>query len=201
MDVSIKSGAGGPVRALVLFLSCCILFVFVPTVFPLFAQAASAGNADIAASQATQFARSAQAVQAAQDAQTVQTAQTAEINQAAQTAEINQTAQTAEINQTAQAAEINQVKQIEVSGKVVDVNGEPLAGVYMLIVGTQNGTSTDVDGFYKLKAPADAVLEFSLIGFATQRIALLARTVMQELPLRELPLRERAPPGLLCWMW
>lgn len=105
MDVSIKSGAGGPVRSFVLFLFSCILFIFAPTIFPLFAQTA----------------------------------------------------------------------QVEVSGQVVDVKGEPLPGVYVLIVGTQTGTSTDVDGYYQLRAPSDAVLEFSTIGFATQRISVSSK--------------------------
>ncbi len=41
--------------------------------------------------------------------------------------------------------------QSNVSGTVKDANGEPLIGVSVLEVGTQNGAVTDMYGNYKLK--------------------------------------------------
>ena len=52
-------------------------------------------------------------------------------------------------------------QNVRVTGKVIDTNGEPLVGVYVLVDGTRTGTSTDVDGAYILNAPANATLVFS----------------------------------------
>lgn len=56
-----------------------------------------------------------------------------------------------------------------VSGTVIDKNGFPLPGVSIFILGTSNGTITDIDGKYKLPTLAhdNVQLEFSYIGFET----------------------------------
>ena len=60
-----------------------------------------------------------------------------------------------------------------VQGKVTDAKGQPLPGVTIVIKGTTNGTTTDIDGNYQLEnVPADAVLVFSFIGMKTQELAL-----------------------------
>ena len=55
-------------------------------------------------------------------------------------------------------------QNVKVSGTVVDITGEPLIGVYVLVEGTTTGTSTDVDGTYALECAGDATLKFSLMG-------------------------------------
>ncbi len=62
--------------------------------------------------------------------------------------------------------------QVEISGKVTDAsNGETLIGVNILVVGTDTGTATDIDGNYSLKVGAEATaLQFSYTGFTTQII-------------------------------
>ncbi len=56
----------------------------------------------------------------------------------------------------------------EVKGKVVDAMG-PIIGATVIEQGTTNGGSTDIDGNYVLTvSKADAVIEFSCIGYATQ---------------------------------
>ena len=58
-----------------------------------------------------------------------------------------------------------------VTGRVTDETGETLPGVTVMIRGTQQGTSTDVNGRYSLTVPDEnATLVFSYIGFATQEI-------------------------------
>lgn len=53
-----------------------------------------------------------------------------------------------------------------VKGKVVDNNGEPLIGVTVKEVGTQNATVTDIDGNYRLSLnKTNAQLAFSYIGY------------------------------------
>lgn len=49
-----------------------------------------------------------------------------------------------------------------VHGTVVDVNGDPLIGVTVIVKGTTNGTSTDFDGAYTLKNVADNATRLQL---------------------------------------
>ena len=56
----------------------------------------------------------------------------------------------------------------EVRGTVKDANGESLIGVNVVRKGTSDGTVTDLDGNFVLKAPANATLVFSYIGFEKQ---------------------------------
>ena len=56
----------------------------------------------------------------------------------------------------------------EVRGTVKDASGESLIGVNVVRKGTSDGTVTDLDGNFVLKAPANATLVFSYIGFEKQ---------------------------------
>ncbi len=61
----------------------------------------------------------------------------------------------------------------EVSGTVTDEMGLGIPGVTVVVEGTTVGTTTDIDGNYSLRIPADvedAVLAFSFIGYQSQRI-------------------------------
>jgi TonB-dependent starch-binding outer membrane protein SusC len=60
---------------------------------------------------------------------------------------------------------------ITVSGKVTGDGDEPLVGVSIRVAGTDKGTVTDVDGNFSLSAPSDGTLEFTFIGFETQKVA------------------------------
>ncbi|MEO9802784.1 MAG: TonB-dependent receptor [Reichenbachiella sp.] len=64
----------------------------------------------------------------------------------------------------------NLPEDIELKGKITDENGEGLPGVSVLIKGTTKGTVTDLDGYYSISAPADAVLQVSYIGYSSQEI-------------------------------
>ena len=56
-----------------------------------------------------------------------------------------------------------------IKGKVIDgTTKEPLPGVNILVKGTSQGTATDLDGNYEIKASQGAILEFSFIGYQTQ---------------------------------
>lgn len=66
-----------------------------------------------------------------------------------------------------------------VTGVVKDSYGEPVIGASILVVGTTNGTITDIDGGYTLKdVSSDAILKFSYIGFKTQEIQVKGRQVI-----------------------
>ncbi len=58
-----------------------------------------------------------------------------------------------------------------VSGKITDTDGLALPGVNVILKGTATGTTSDIDGNYKVSVPANGgFLVFSFIGFATQEI-------------------------------
>ncbi|MBA6154782.1 SusC/RagA family TonB-linked outer membrane protein [Gelidibacter maritimus] len=57
-----------------------------------------------------------------------------------------------------------------VTGTVTDNLGVPLPGVSVLVKGTKEGTQTDFDGKYSLKASTNNVMVFSYIGMATQEL-------------------------------
>lgn len=60
---------------------------------------------------------------------------------------------------------------ISVKGIVCDENGEGIPGVSIIIKSiSSSGTISDVQGRFELKAPADAQLSFSYIGFITQTL-------------------------------
>jgi len=67
-----------------------------------------------------------------------------------------------------------------VSGKVVSADdGEPLPGVNIIIEGTNVGTTTDLNGQYRLTVnSSDDVLLFSYIGFQSTRETVGARTTI-----------------------
>ena len=58
--------------------------------------------------------------------------------------------------------------QTQVTGTVVDGEGEPVIGATVMEKGTSNGTITDFDGNFAIKVQAGATLTFSYIGFEKQ---------------------------------
>lgn len=60
--------------------------------------------------------------------------------------------------------------QSKVSGTVKDANGEPLMGVSVMEVGTNNGAVTDINGNYTLNVKPGAKLKLSYIGFTSKTI-------------------------------
>lgn len=60
--------------------------------------------------------------------------------------------------------------QNKITGTVKDTEGEPLVGVSIVEVGTNNGTVTDIDGNYTISTRPDAMLRFSYVGYVTQEV-------------------------------
>ncbi len=60
----------------------------------------------------------------------------------------------------------------KLSGRILDASGQPLIGATVLVVGTDYGAATDVDGFYNvLRIPPGTVsVRVSSIGYQTQII-------------------------------
>lgn len=62
-------------------------------------------------------------------------------------------------------------QQQTVSGTVTSVDdGSALPGVNVLVSGSQEGTITDIEGSYRITAPAGATLKFSFIGYLTEEV-------------------------------
>lgn len=72
----------------------------------------------------------------------------------------------------------SQAQDRTVSGVVTSAeDGTPLPGVNVVIQGTTEGTSTDVDGRYSLSVPSpESVLVFSFIGLQSQEVTVGNRT-------------------------
>lgn len=56
-------------------------------------------------------------------------------------------------------------QQTRVTGKISDMNNEPLPGATVLVKGTTRGTISGVDGMYAIEAAAGETLVFSFVGF------------------------------------
>src|SRR5690606_10618410 len=60
---------------------------------------------------------------------------------------------------------------VTVKGLVLGEDGEPLPGATITVEGSTAGTVTDMEGYYSITVPEDAVLVFSYIGYEAQRIS------------------------------
>ena len=67
--------------------------------------------------------------------------------------------------------------QNKVSGVVTDANGEPLIGVTVMEVGTQNGSVTDIDGRFALNVAQGKQLQFSYVGYTTKNVTVSGSTM------------------------
>lgn len=62
-------------------------------------------------------------------------------------------------------------KDINVTGTVTAASdGEPLIGATVMVKGTSNGVSTDIDGGFALTAPEGSVIEFKYVGYKQQSV-------------------------------
>lgn len=58
----------------------------------------------------------------------------------------------------------------QITGRVVDVNGEPLIGANVTEQGTTNGTITDFDGMFVLTVEKNTTLVVSYVGYKDQEV-------------------------------
>ena len=67
--------------------------------------------------------------------------------------------------------------QKTVTGTVLDTSGEPIIGANVVINGTTQGVTTDIDGNFSLTGVAEsAVLHVTFIGYAAQDVAVKGQT-------------------------
>lgn len=67
-------------------------------------------------------------------------------------------------------------QQRQISGAVVDAQGNPIPGATVLVEGTQIGVATDVDGQFSLSVPEGGTLLVSFVGYLTEKVAIAGKT-------------------------
>ena len=65
-----------------------------------------------------------------------------------------------------------------VSGQVLDEEGYGLPGATILQKGSQNGTTTDLDGNYQLSVADNSTLIFSFVGYSTQEVVVGSQSII-----------------------
>ncbi len=63
-------------------------------------------------------------------------------------------------------------KRHQISGQILDVNGEAIAGANVVEKGTANGTITDLNGYFTLDVSAGSSLLISYIGYTSSEITI-----------------------------
>ncbi len=59
----------------------------------------------------------------------------------------------------------------DISGRVVDINGKPMAGVVVIVPKTNTRVSTDTNGYYKISlAAGEAFLNYTYADFPTKTV-------------------------------
>ncbi|MEQ6118786.1 SusC/RagA family TonB-linked outer membrane protein [Reichenbachiella sp. MALMAid0571] len=67
---------------------------------------------------------------------------------------------------------------VEISGKILDENGKGLPGALIVEKGTTNGSTTDLEGNYKLVLAEGATITVSFVGYLTQDIVIGSQSVI-----------------------
>jgi TonB-linked SusC/RagA family outer membrane protein len=73
----------------------------------------------------------------------------------------------------------------EITGKITDSAGNPLAGASINVKGVKRGTSAGLDGSFRLSVPANATLSISAIGFQTQEVPVGSDNTLEVRLMRE----------------
>lgn len=74
---------------------------------------------------------------------------------------------------------ISFAQERQVTGQVTSaVDGTPISGASVVLVGTSTATQTDGQGNYSISAPANSTLSFSFIGYTSQRVSVGANTTI-----------------------
>ncbi|MEQ9290217.1 MAG: SusC/RagA family TonB-linked outer membrane protein [Cyclobacteriaceae bacterium] len=70
------------------------------------------------------------------------------------------------------------LRDVEISGKITDENGEGLPGASVVVKGSSTGTTTDLDGMYKLSVPEESTIVVSFVGYKTNEILVGTQSVI-----------------------
>jgi TonB-linked SusC/RagA family outer membrane protein len=70
------------------------------------------------------------------------------------------------------------LQDIQVTGKITDDKGDPLANVSITVKGSTRGTTSDNSGTFTLTVPENGTLVVSYIGYQTQEVAVNSQAVV-----------------------
>lgn len=73
-------------------------------------------------------------------------------------------------------SEVLQQSKKQITGIIMDEQGDVIIGANVIEKGNQNGVITDVDGKFSITLSADNVLQVSYIGYVTQEVAVKNQT-------------------------
>ncbi len=73
---------------------------------------------------------------------------------------------------------LEMIVDVEITGVVTDESGNTMPGVSIVEKGTTNGTTTDVEGYYRLTVPEGSTLTVSFVGYLTQEVKVGNQTVI-----------------------
>lgn len=72
-----------------------------------------------------------------------------------------------------------------IKGKVIDQNGEPIAGASLVVKNTSRGTATDSLGRFRIKLPStNTIIQVSSIGYSSKEINCLPATLTDSIELK-----------------
>lgn len=81
------------------------------------------------------------------------------------------------VSKVKEEAPQQQVKEVKVTGKVLDENGEGVPGANVVVKGNKaQGTMTDIEGNFTLTVPANTVLVATFIGYTPTEFPLNGKT-------------------------
>ncbi len=63
-------------------------------------------------------------------------------------------------------------QNINVKGVILDSNGAPLPGVNIVVMGTSNGTISNIDGEFSINVAIGQQLQFNFLGFVTETVTI-----------------------------
>ncbi|TYP95865.1 TonB-linked SusC/RagA family outer membrane protein [Sphingobacterium allocomposti] len=67
-------------------------------------------------------------------------------------------------------------RMVGVTGKVLDPDGNPIAGATVLVKGTKTGVKTDADGVFNINVPeANSTIVVSYVGYKVQEVSVAGR--------------------------
>ncbi|MEQ9290135.1 MAG: TonB-dependent receptor [Cyclobacteriaceae bacterium] len=95
--------------------------------------------------------------------------------------QVNKSISASKINKHEKDGNLERVEilaDVTISGKVTDENGEGLPGVSIVVKETTTGTTTNIEGNYKMNVPEGAVLTISFVGYVTQEVTVGNQTVI-----------------------
>ena len=84
---------------------------------------------------------------------------------------------------------------ITITGRVTDEDGDPIAGVSVLVKGTKTGTVTDDKGNFSIEASNGDILVFSSVSYGTKEVKITSGSVTIKLSLQVKPMEQLVVSG------